>query len=484
MRAVPLLLLAPLLELANPLAAQRRLPVPDVPARAAIHDSLLTSLAQLSVRPDTTPTALIDRTLTTAADPRQPAALRYELLVHAQRVALAARDVAAGLRTVQQLANTFAVDGAIEACLRAFEAADAPPQTLAAGLLAHAAAVMQTDADAMREVATRAERTAAADAPPGLAAYVAFAAQALRDTHTAFASTQATPDDALARARYLALCHGEWQPALATAMPGEDAFARTLRSKIEAHAQAELATALARVAERWLEQSRQEPHAVARRHLQRRAAQLLQSLAYDTATPAHDPLEVARARKLLAGATSAAAVPGIGVLTFANPKDLDQLLITGGAWRIENGTLFGKSLGPDVATRATARFAWRRIDSVTMRGGIHSADGLNLRVAVGTVNVLFNWEGADQNHVYVGDAITVTQPRALRAAAEHCIELRQHGELVLVLVDDHELARVPATLAGPVTIYPAIGSEIFVESLHVVGDVDLSQVVTEPGPTR
>lgn len=485
MRAATFLLLA-LQCLVPSLAAQRRLPVPDAAARTAVHDALLTTLAELTAQPDTAHAALIHRTLATAADPQQPAALRYELGVHAQRMAVLTRNVAAGLQATQLLASSFTVDGAIAACVQSFEAVGTPPQMLAAGLLQHATALLPTDAEAALDAAARCERIAKADTPPGLAAYVTFAAQALRDTQAALTSTREQPDDALVRARHLALYRGEWQPALTTAVLGEDAFSRTLRSKIEARTPHAAALAMARVAERWLELSRHEAHAIARWHLQRRAAQLLQSLPFDNADTPSDPLEVARARKLLATMTLAAAVPGTGTLTFANEKDLDQLLITGGSWRIENGTLFGKSLGPDVATRAASRFAWQRIDSVTIRGGIHSTDGLNFRVAVGSVNVLFNWEGADHNHVYVGDAITVTQPRALRAAAEHCIELRQHGDqvLVLVLVDDHVLARVPATLAGPITIYPAIGSEIFVKSLHVVGDVDLSQVVTGPGPTR
>jgi hypothetical protein len=45
------------------------------------------------------------------------------------------------------------------------------------------------------------------------------------------------------------------------------------------------------------------------------------------------------------------------------------MLITGGAWRVEDGRLFGRSLGPDVATRATGqiRVAAHRLRHVPRR---------------------------------------------------------------------------------------------------------------------
>ncbi|MEO6594299.1 MAG: hypothetical protein ABIP94_06065 [Planctomycetota bacterium] len=121
-------------------------------------------------------------------------------------------------------------------------------------------------------------------------------------------------------------------------------------------------------------------------------------------------------------------------------------------------------------------------------GGIQTEVGLNFRIAVGPVNILFNWEGADQNHFYFrdegGERVQVTEPRLLRAGREHTIVLRQFDEDVLVFVDGAEVARGRATLAGTVCVYPAIGSEIFVRSIDIVGDVDLGRVVTGPDCTR
>ena len=42
----------------------------------------------------------------------------------------------------------------------------------------------------------------------------------------------------------------------------------------------------------------------------------------------------------------------------------------------------------------------------------------------------------------------------------------------------------PGRLDGTVTVYPALGSEIFVRSIEVVGDVDLGTVVTGHGTSR
>jgi hypothetical protein len=173
-----------------------------------------------------------------------------------------------------------------------------------------------------------------------------------------------------------------------------------------------------------------------------------------------------------------------GELRFAAANDQQRWLIAGGEWRIADGCLIGKSLDPAVATRATFKFAFERIDSVTIRAGIRSADGLNLRIAAGAVCVLLNWEVADQNHVYFGDAVKVTAPRILQQGREHTIELRQLGDEAIVLVDGALLASGVASLAGAITVYPALGSEIFVRAIDVVGDIDVGRVVVDHGASR
>jgi hypothetical protein len=82
------------------------------------------------------------------------------------------------------------------------------------------------------------------------------------------------------------------------------------------------------------------------------------------------------------------------------------------------------------------------------------------------------------------DSSSITAPRLLRAGVEHTIVLRQHGEEVAVFVDGREAAHGQAQLGGTVCVYPAIGSEIFVRSIDIVGDVDLGRVVAGPDWTR
>ena len=79
----------------------------------------------------------------------------------------------------------------------------------------------------------------------------------------------------------------------------------------------------------------------------------------------------------------------------------------------------------------------------------------------------------------------VVGSRRLRPGQEHVIRVRQVGELVAVTVDGEPIALGPGTLSGSVSVYPAVGSEIFVRAIDVVGDVDLATVVTGPtGKTR
>ena len=97
------------------------------------------------------------------------------------------------------------------------------------------------------------------------------------------------------------------------------------------------------------------------------------------------------------------------------------------------------------------------------------------------VNVLFNWEVADCNHFYFGETFSAKAPRLLQAGREHTIQLRQFDDQVAVCLDGQQVATGPGRLEGTVTVYPALGSEIFVRSIEVVGDVDLGTVVTGPG---
>ncbi len=477
------------------LGAQQRLPLPDAAARAAVQTEVLDVLASVMVQASPGPLAS-DRLLVVAAEPVRSSALRYELLEQAQRCAHAASDIAAGLRVAAAMEGTFAVAGVRDACLARFEAeARVPVQTIVGAYLDAALQTLEGDAMSFAATLARARRLAVTDEPLGLRVHAEEAATDLEAMRRAYERMCSAPGDAALGRRYRALYRGDWQAALADPGNGEDRMARTLRSKITARGEPHDLVALAHAGEQWLSECQHEREAVVQRNLHRRAMRLLLPMALvdtedvvagdgEPATEHFEADEIERVRRLLDQATAQAVTASVGSLRFASAADLERLLIVGGAWRVFGGRLFGRSLGPDVATRATTKFAFGRIDCVTVRGGIQSGDGLNLRIATGSVNILFNWEVADQNHFYFGDAWQMTAPRLLQAGREHTIELRQLDETVVVRVDGQQVATGPGHLDGPVTVYPALGSEIFVRAIDVVGDVDVGKVVTGAGTAR
>lgn len=468
--------------------------MPGAVARAAVQSELLERFASIMVAQPRDASA-IDRLLAAAAESARSPALRYELLQQAMRCAHAAGDVAGGLRVATALVEGFVVHGVHEAFLVGVQAGGrVPNQKVAAGCLDAAQQLLERDAAAFTAVLACARRVAVSDVPPGLHDCVESAAADLEAVRAAWQRVRAAPHEQGLALAYRTSYRAEWPERVETVGDGTDAVARILRSKITARTEPRDVVALARAGEQWLSRRQQTPDAIAQRNLSRRAMQLLLPMASivpkpaDAADPAPgpviEPAEVERVRRLLDQATEHAIARGVGSLQFAAGADLDRMLITGGAWRVEQGRLLGRSLGPDVATRATARFAWRRIDCVTFRAGIQSADGLNLRLAVGNVNILFNWEVADQNHFYFAETVAHTAPRLLKAGREYAIQLRQLGDEVVVCLDGCPVATGPGRLEGTVTVYPALGSEIFVRSIEVVGDVDLGTVVTGHGTSR
>jgi hypothetical protein len=463
---------------AGHVAAQARLPVPSAAELAATGEALLRELARQAMRGDAAPA--IDRLLAAAADGGRPAALRYALFRHAERCAAAAEDVAGALRAAARAGEVFAEPGDPASALERFHHDGLLPLPRLVGAWLHLGHT--TTSDAAVHAAQRAEALAAA-ADLDLEQYAARAADDLRAATADRARIAALADPAAraaAELRHRALFDGDWSGLDPTALPALDPFARVLASKAHARRYAD-ALALARCGEQWLDLAAREPTAAARDALRRRALHLLAPVALGGGAPV---AEAERAWRLFLRTAAMTTAPGLGPVAFAGPAPLRQLHVDGGDWRVEHGVLLGTSLGPDVATRATTLYAFRRIDTVVIRGGIRSADGLNFRCAVGDVNVLCNWEVADENHVWFGAERHPSSPRRLVAGREHTLVLQQCDAEVLVAVDGALLARGPGRLAGPVTIYPALGSTIFVRAIEVVGDVDLRDVVRGPAVSR
>ena len=109
-----------------------------------------------------------------------------------------------------------------------------------------------------------------------------------------------------------------------------------------------------------------------------------------------------------------------------------------------------------------------------IRGGIRSNDGLNFRCKVGDINLLLNWEVADENHLWLNGRRFAVQPRLLEAGKEHTIAIFAEGLRCDVCIDGERIwtANLPSPLAGTITVYPALGSEIFVREILIDGDPD------------
>jgi hypothetical protein len=76
-----------------------------------------------------------------------------------------------------------------------------------------------------------------------------------------------------------------------------------------------------------------------------------------------------------------------------------------------------------------------------------------------------------ENHLWhLGDR-TAKGPPALAAGQECAIALHRTPAGTLVFVDDQHWWTTPGDLDGTVTVYPALGSEIFVREILIDGEV-------------
>ncbi len=192
------------------------------------------------------------------------------------------------------------------------------------------------------------------------------------------------------------------------------------------------------------------------------------------------------ARRLLASALAAAALASAGCvsaprpdaaappeetirLRFETDEDLAAWRIGGGEWVVKKGAAFGRQVGNTYAYLTYPVF-FGAISSVTIRGGIASADNFNFRIAIGHVSAIFNWELADQN-IYRdqtwGEGHNV-RPRAL-SPGQHEIRFVEDGDVIRILVDGREVWETTGRLRGTVTVYPAVGSTIEVREVEIRG---------------
>jgi len=445
MRPIPIL---PAALVAGFAVAQQRLPVPDTAQLAAVGAEVATIVGAAGQA------GAVDRLVDRARSERGPA-LRFALLRQAVAQAERDGDVAGGLRAADALDDAFEVPPQRGFVLAGLEQNGcAAPQALAHAHLEEALRAAGADDRRFGTALANAERVAAVDDPPGLRAAVFARCATIR--------------------RLVA-------PTL------EGGFAMSL---VETHPRLligglalveptftvddDLAT-LARLGERELAACARWTDPLLRILARRRALSLLKPLASTTPEDRDERAEVLRVRRLVERTSALAVEPGVGALRFETPADLARVVTAGGEWRLEPGELRGRSPAADVEAHATARFAWHRIDSVTVCGGVVAHEDHGLRIVAGTVDVLLRTDGV--NVVRFGEERIPVVPGLLRSRAAHTIVLRQCGGQVTVTVDGSVLRTGSGELAGTVSVGPANGSEIFVRSIDVVGEVDLAAVV-------
>jgi hypothetical protein len=83
---------------------------------------------------------------------------------------------------------------------------------------------------------------------------------------------------------------------------------------------------------------------------------------------------------------------------------------------------------------------------------------------------------ANQNHYRNEHDVTIAEGHALTPGKTHSIVISQDKEHAVVSVDEQEVYRTEANLAGTVTVYPA-GSTIALEEMLIDGDVDPDRIV-------
>lgn len=440
------------------------LPVPDAAALATARAGALATLADaLRLTPGGNVWQAqhqLQQAARSASDP----AVRYLLLTEAIGTAERAGDVAAARNGILELARAFTVD-ADEQTLRLIERLQAGgPQAQAgatfAALELARGAMFAADETTMLRWYDAALRGAQRGGDAILYEFVLGRAAWLRGWHEAWQEVIGGHDfdGRLPLANDLDALAGAVPYATATAQDLAPLFAAVsgdMATRPWAQLDAEQLVALAGRA--------RSP--VVREGLLRVAVARLAD-----GWPALDDAGRSRRCEAVVALTAGlAAARGVHRLQFRAAADLDQIVVSNGDWRVRDGVLVGACTGTD--NYATHRFAFRAMRTVVVRGGIRSAAGLNFRCKVGDVNLLLNWEVQPENHLWHLGQRTAKGPPALQPGKEHCIVfVASPHDGVHVCIDGILWWTAPGTLAGTVTVYPALGSEIFVREILVDGE--------------
>jgi hypothetical protein len=155
-----------------------------------------------------------------------------------------------------------------------------------------------------------------------------------------------------------------------------------------------------------------------------------------------------------------------------------------GQWAVRDGHLIVSTTKPVGEPLTIYKTYFKSMSSVTVLAGLVPPQKCNLRLSVGPVNMILNWEGETKNfNVFrygpKWTKETRSSPHALTPGRIHEVHLKQDGEKVSVLIDGVQHYVAEGRLAGTVTVYP-MGSTVMVKEILVEGEVDSEKVVTEP----
>ena len=147
-------------------------------------------------------------------------------------------------------------------------------------------------------------------------------------------------------------------------------------------------------------------------------------------------------------------------------------------WQVAKGKIVGHGPGGIL----TYKTWFQEITKVTIKGGIVLPSRTNFRVAVGPINLIFNWEGGWQNCYGHAKAKSLTKHKghALKPGKLHTIVVEQTGEKVIVSVDGKTVYTTKAVLHGTVTVYPYNSNTIGIVEIEITGKPDRNREVRGP----
>lgn len=464
--------------------APSQVDAPDASSLALARSRALATLGDELLGASGGDLATAQQRLFALADAAVDDATRYVLLDVARDQAERHHSPLLAIAALARLAARFTIAGGDDALpLLQRMAADGATPAAAVALAARrqaAAAAQQADDGSMRSLHALAERAAATSNDPWLQAMIARESARLDELHLASERWRAAAASSPRRQERLQLFTPLFllPDHLGSTTLGE------IASEVSEHFEVDLAARALRdlPPQRLLTMSQHASTTWVRRSLQRAAHARLGDLFDLNASDADREIV---AREMTSITSLLADQDGITRLRFRTESDSKQLVAAAAHWRVEDGLLVGTAPQQGV-TYATHRHAFENVHSVVITGGIRSAAAQNFRLAVGTVNLICNWEGGPENHAYFSGVRRESGPPALTAGKLHTIALHRTDAGVLVFIDDRlwftdrQWFAANSTLDGTVCVYPALGSEIFVREILVDGDLAVAGPVAGP----